>query len=362
MEWKETGQIHQELEDIQIVASFKYDDYQQYTHGQRYVEKLSLWLRNFENAEERRMIYDFIKDNLVFISEEEMRQLISVSFDMYMKPHLLEKTKKFCLANLVEDENERKKVWKFFRRSALFLGLSDGAHMDYFRRHNSKLNNEQVFVHYDFSVDRAKEMLDELEQSTDYITMKRTYDSQINKKFNTIFLLDDFSGSGKSYIRFDKNKECWKGKIVSFIRLLEELSWDTDNVDIRVILYIATSKAIEEIEKNIAEFKQNTGCRINIDIKAVQNINKVELNQDMFRLFENNYKNVKKRLKDKGKSDYVDEHYQKGDIRYPFLGFDACSLAVVLYHNTPNNSFPVIWFDGGNDAALFPRVTRHKEG
>ena len=61
MDWKDAKQISQEIEDIQIMAEFKYDDYQQYTHGQRYIEKLSMWLKNFQNSEDRELAYKFIK-------------------------------------------------------------------------------------------------------------------------------------------------------------------------------------------------------------------------------------------------------------------------------------------------------------
>ena len=54
----------------------------------------------------------------------------------------------------------------------------------------------------------------------------------------------------------------------------------------------------------------------------------------------------------------VDSHYKKGKYDNPYLGFDECSLPLVIYHNTPNNSFPIIW---AGEKALFPRVTRHKD-
>ena len=110
MNWDDLGLIHQELEKIQIIAELKYDDYQQYTHGQRFIEKLSMWLRNFETDSNKKLAYDFIKENLIFISEEEMRQLVSVSFEMYMKPFLMTKTKEFCKNRNISDIEERKSV------------------------------------------------------------------------------------------------------------------------------------------------------------------------------------------------------------------------------------------------------------
>ena len=51
-------------------------------------------------------------------------------------------------------------------RCSMFLGLSDGAHMDFFRRQNRELSNEQVFVHYDFSKSKAKDMIENLKKDT----------------------------------------------------------------------------------------------------------------------------------------------------------------------------------------------------
>ena len=54
--------------------------------------------------------------------------------------------------------------------------------------------------------------------------------------------------------------------------------------------------------------------------------------------------------------------YDAGDIRY-HLGYKQCALTVVLNHNTPNNSLPIIWQPKreGSDPLypLFYRITRH---
>ena len=54
--------------------------------------------------------------------------------------------------------------------------------------------------------------------------------------------------------------------------------------------------------------------------------------------------------------------YSDGDTRY-HLGYKQCALTVVLNHNTPNNSLPIIWQPKreGDDPLypLFYRITRH---
>ncbi len=57
----------------------------------------------------------------------------------------------------------------------------------------------------------------------------------------------------------------------------------------------------------------------------------------------------------------IDEHYKRGKHDRPYLGFNECSLPLVLSHNTPNNSIPLLWFEEDRKhRGLFPRVPRHR--
>jgi hypothetical protein len=58
----------------------------------------------------------------------------------------------------------------------------------------------------------------------------------------------------------------------------------------------------------------------------------------------------------------VDSHYKEGKHTAPYLGFNECALPLILNHNTPNNSLPILWLpEDKKFIGLFPRVTRHKE-
>ncbi len=162
MEHWDNIKMSEEIKDIQIISEIKYDDYQQYTHGMRFIESLALWMRQFDTPEEKDNAYDLVKNKLIYISEEEMRQIVMYSYEISMKKYLMEKTRNFCDKCNITDCDERKKIYRYYRRSSLFLGLSDGAHIDFFRRHNPELSNEQVFVHYDFSKEKADDMRKEI--------------------------------------------------------------------------------------------------------------------------------------------------------------------------------------------------------
>lgn len=351
------GRLSDELEDIQIISEIKYDDYQQYTHGMRYVESLALWLRQFDEAD-RDVAYEFVKKKLIYISEEEMRQLIELSYAMCMDNYLLQETFKLCNSKNINDKNEREEIYEYLRRRSLFLGLSDGSHIDYFRRQNTQLNNEQVFVHYDFSDEKAKEMLQELNTAVEKMSIVKKYEFLNSNTFNTYFLIDDFSASGMSYIRCDNNGK-WHGKLYKFYERLKGINYETKNIHIRLVLYVSTAQAKKHIEENMQKFLEYKSASAIFSIDVLQLVSPLDMDKE--KEFENliseNYYNMSK----KSSVTFMDKHFAVGGGRYPYRGFADCSLPLVIYHNTPNNSFPTIWFSWEGENALFPRVTRHKE-
>lgn len=352
MEWDNQEATKERL-DIQFLSEFKYDDYQQYTQGMRYVESLVHWIRQFENIEEKKIAYNFIKDNLIFISQEQMMQLVSISFSEYVKPLLIKRVN--CIVNEkgIVDSNIKKIIYKYFLCNTLFLGLSDGAHIDYFRRYNSFLDNEQIFMHYDFSQDKNDSLIKDLRERNsnykleDYLDL----DSKCKDFFSSYVLIDDFSASGISFVR---KREHWTGKICKFIKHLIDFDILHGKIQILVILYIATEEAIDYIRDTIKQYLKADNISISFDVQAVQYVEKLEIHEESA---------IFKLLKKYSDNEIIDRHYEQGKCKYPFLGFNECSIPVVLYHNTPNNSFPILWNDNPpNFKALFPRITRHKGG
>lgn len=352
VEW-DVDRFSKELQDVQVIAEYKYNDYQQYTHGMRYVESLALWLRKF-SGKEKETAYAFIKKRLIFVSEEQMRQLISVSFAICMKEYLLTQVRRYCFNAGVSEVNDRKKIFDILKRRSLFLGLSDGSHMDYFRRQNSHLSNEQVFISYDFSKERADGMKEDLRKDLHMLCENTPYPfGEQDATFRTFFLIDDFSASGISYIRQENGR--WKGKIPKFYKQLEQVGFPREDIAVHIVLYVATKEAIEHIKCRAEEFLGMHQCTITVD--AIQLVSGVELSTEEETLLRRNYEQNKDSA-----SSFVDSHFQKGQTDKPYLGFNECSLPLVIYHNTPNNSFPILWHSwGGDDHALFPRTTRHKE-
>ena len=123
------------------LAAYKYDQYQQFAPGRHYVESLALWLRQFEEATERKVAYEFVRDRLVFISNEEMNSLVELAFPTLIRPVLLQD----AAAAMGVSPHRCKKIveskeYRSLLRRTLVLGLSDGARTDRFRRSNAGSN------------------------------------------------------------------------------------------------------------------------------------------------------------------------------------------------------------------------------
>src|SRR5262245_2298245 len=93
---------------LQDLARYKYDEYQQYAPGRRFIESLALWLRQFATNAERRIAYDFVRKRVCFISSAEMRHLVELAFPVVIRPLLIEK----AAAILVVDPRRCKHVFE----------------------------------------------------------------------------------------------------------------------------------------------------------------------------------------------------------------------------------------------------------
>lgn len=343
---------------LQAMANFKYDEYQQFSPGIRFIESLAQWLQQFKTIEDKITAYGFIKKKLIFISSDQMSHLVNLSYYTFIKPILIEKVAeilsidKNLVVRIVNSEE-----FKNAHRRSLFVGLSDGSRIDQLRRY-AHLDNEQILSTYSIDKDKTIDMLEELNHVCP------------NKKFSTIFLIDDFTASGASYARFEESKA--KGKVLKLLqKILEPDSnnennissfaelIDNDDFSIHVIFYIATEEAIRNINTEINYFldTQHTGRTIKIEIHAVQIIDDI-VKQNIIddpKLVE-----LFKAYFDK---EIVDKHYAKGKHSEPYLGFNECALPLVLNHNTPNNSIPLLWYNDNLEImkGLFPRIKRHKE-
>ncbi len=357
MHWS-ADDVARERPDLQALAAFKYDEYQQYFTGMRFIESLAVWLNQFNNDAERLAAYDFVRRRLIFISDAEMNHLVSISFPDFIRPVLIKRAASdLGISNHLVSRIIGSLEYQVLQRRSLFLGLSDGSYIGTFRRSNPQLSNEQIRQTYEISEERAHDMQQEL--ANDLSKMLGRPTSVSENRFCTLFLLDDFSASGLSFLRKENN--IYKGKINKVLSSIysenQELYdvLDGNNIHISVVLYCATTTAKMHLSNELPECIKRYGGNATSSIHVIQEIS------DQLRVGNENDEEFIELLKAYFDEEIVDRHFKLGRCDRPYLGYDEGALPVILSHNTPNNSIPLLWFDKTRKFhGLFPRVSRHR--
>lgn len=345
---------------LQVMAAHKYDEYQQFSPGMRFIESLALWLNQFQTVEERKIAYDFVKSRMVFISGAEMEHLVASAYSDIIRYQLIEKIAgqlgipEYMVASITS-----KLEFKVLLRQSLFLGLSDGAHTDIFRRRNfSLISYEQVYQTYEISDERAGSMLQELKSDLSEIIGREPTKDEV--RFKAIFLLDDFSATGQTYLRSEG--KTFKGKIAKFYDQVEKpdsaLSRliDFRDASLYIVLYIATDRSIAHLEEQLILM-----CEGSPAIHKVKAVYRLDKNCPLDESTDSQFLAVIKDGKYYDGTTLEDKHTAMGgtDVKY---GFGECRLPVILGHNSPNNSISHLWaYEGASFYGLFPRLPRHWE-
>ncbi|HEY5592594.1 MAG TPA: hypothetical protein VIK55_16460 [Paludibacter sp.] len=341
------------------MAKFKYDGYKQFSPGMRFIERFALWLNQFKDLKDRKVALDFVKNYLVYISGPEMDLLVSSCYPDVIKPILFKKMSiELGISEYKVHAISNNPKYKSLLRQSLFCGLSDGARMEIFRRSNTGLlSHEQIYQTYELSAKRANKMQEELvlDQKSN-LERDPTTDED---KFKLLFLLDDFSASGTSYLKFSPIDNKLKGKINALYESIynkDELKgvFDLENLEVHIVLYLCTEQAKMAIEENFQKLKEE------YDLKKYPELHIVHLIPDFYKIsLANNQAIIDLCMKDAYYDGNELEDKHTGEVR---LGFSECALPVILYHNCPNNSLSILWaYENAKFGGLFPRIPRHKE-
>lgn len=349
---------------FQNMARYKYDDYQQFSPGMRFIERFALWLSQFEDSD-KMIALNFIRSKLLFISSSEMNLLVSSAFPDVIRNYFIKdiaadlKIADYHVARITNSVQ-----YKILIRQSLFCGMSDGAKVEIFRRANTGvISHEQIYQTYELSNDRADKMQEELCKDLKKILQSQLEDGT-NCKFKRVFLLDDFSASGTSYLKSvtEETVTKFKGKIGAFYKSIfenEKLKkvFDVDNLKVYVIIYLCTEQAKNQIISNFTLLEEKYGNKPElICLHEIPNTYKLSA------LTDEGIINLCQKDVYYDDDELEDEHTRKGGKNVK-LGFGECALSVVLAHNTPNNSVPLLWSYDTSEKfiGLFPRIPRHKE-
>jgi hypothetical protein len=344
---------------LRTISEFKYDSYRDFLAGSRFPEALLNWLQQFDPTD-RPAAYLLFRKRLIFISWAEINQLVCRTLPAYGRQVIVKRAseKSGVAPYLVWSSRAGRKQIDDILKRTLFIGLSDGARIDAFRRANAgEISNEQVTLGYEISPKKWTDLHDELG--------KRTADRAA--KFEVLFLIDDFSGSGKTLLR-EKPDGTWGGKLNRFAEdFNKHRTLFADDCAIAVHHYIGTPKSQKEsqallervaVTQPLASWLPQP-IQLSFDLiipetAIIQHGNNKEIDDLLHKYYDSNVHLKSKSLPSGGAK----------DARY---GFAECGLPVVIEHNTPNNSLALFWAESVDDPPvgehamrpLFRRRQRH---
>ena len=328
---------------LRSLANYKYDDYEQYAPGREFIESLALWLSQFE-VNERRHALEFVQQRLIYLSELEMRHLVALMARDRV-PLMLQDSIAKQLAippyRVVELRNHQS--FHRARRASLFLGMSDGARIDQFRRNSETLSNEQFAINYELSEQRTKKMLDSLRSDL----------ADQEAGFDYVFLVDDFAGSGRTILR-TADTGGFEGRLVRFVEDTLPKLGDRKCPKVYITLYLTTEQAVHHLQDLLPSYPSPPWPEneLPVVLSAMTLYDQARLSCDT------QHSQVDQQFAELLEKYYTpaieDEH--KGTVKY---GFADCALPLILSHNTPNNSVYLLW-EKNYRKPLFPRFERHE--
>lgn len=339
---------------LDLISRLKYDSYRGYFAGARFVESLLDWLQQFEEGE-REIAYRFVRERLVFVGSSELQHLVELFY-----PETVRELLAGAIAQnagipkyLVWSRAELKTDYAKLLRHALFLGISDGARLDTFRRVNvGVIRNEQVVPTIEVDESRWASLVKDLRSDL----------ADPTAQFRFVFLVDDFTGSGLTLLRQNAEK-AWTGKLVRFWDAVKKRVEDGSVAkDFQLIVhhYLASAHAAETIPERAksaakdraSDWYPSVEYRFGATLPQALPVSK-DMEPEFLKL--------------------LDDHYNPSIMTPSMkvggedgrLGFAGCGLPLVLEHNTPNNTVALVWADADKSGEhpemrpLFRRRQRH---
>jgi hypothetical protein len=243
------------------------------------------------------------------------------------------------------------------------MGLSDGARIDTIRHANAGLlSNEQFVQGTQVDTDKWEDLRDNLRKDL----------GDEAAGFRLVYLIDDFAGTGTTFLRTDPGKG-WKGKLMRFRESVTAVAetlgpFLAPDWELCIHHYVASAGAAQNIQRRLREasgalagkgwataMHASFGTVLPGDLP----IHAVPRRHDEF--IELTRKYYDPRIETK--------HTNVGGVAHLGLGYGGCALPLVLDQNTPNNAVALLWgeTDGGDRHGavapamrpLFRRRQRH---
>jgi len=356
MKW-DVERATKEFSWLELMVNYKFDDYQQYSPGNRFYVHLLRWVSQFQ-ASDRECAWGLLRNELIYISDEEMNHLVSLTGPTIEREMRAAVARRLGLpVYLVEDDKDAQKLLAEMRTRTLYVGVSDGARIDVFRRYNEGLvNNEQVVAMIEISATKQASLRKKLRERLAAIK------STAPATFEWVCLIDDFTASGTTSIRFEEGE--WDGKVKRFLGEIVPAAPLTpllsDDAHIQVHHYLASQAAKESVSQLLGEFQA-----VNVGVRFVPTFSHT-LPQSV--VITSTTHAALAALLQKCYDPGIETSHTKTGIA---LGYKGGGLPLILSHNTPNNSVATLWARSDPKAAgyvvakqmfpLFPRRQRHSD-
>ena len=212
MNWND-DRAREEFQWLRLMARIKYDGYRDFQAGMRFFESLATWLQQFA-ADERETAYAFLRQRLVYVGPNEMQRLVESFYPTTVRERVVRKTaaERGIPPYRVLADKDAHAAADHLLRQTLFMGLSDGARIDVLRHSNvGRISNEQLVLAMQLDKDKWQDLLSNLREDLKDPTAR----------FRLIYLLDDFAGTGTSFLRYNEAKKKWSGKLMRFNESIE---------------------------------------------------------------------------------------------------------------------------------------------
>lgn len=332
MSWSD-DQAEAEFRWLRLMARLKYDGYEDFRAGARFLESLATWLQQFDKAD-RLVAYEFVRRRLIYVGESELQRLVELFYPRTLEKQLLRQVAdaRSIKPYMVWTQPQAKAQFEKLRRQTLIMALSDGARIDQLRRATTNiLSNEQFVGMTQVGEVKWDDLLEKLRRDL----------KDDDARFAQVILVDDFMGTGSTVLRPERNE--WTGRLVRFRSSIDgvgagrlfEPAWK-----VVVHHYIAVPDAIKAIEQRAAKAAADRGVdewfpEVSFTYElALPHDTRISEDAEFVALTEKYYNGA-----------IETDSTRKGGVDRINLGYGACALPLVLEHNTPNNSVPLLWFE-----------------
>jgi hypothetical protein len=363
MAWSDE-RAREEFRWLRLMARLKYDGYRDFQAGMRFIESLATWLQQFAPAK-RETAYSFVRTTLVYVGTAELQRLVEQFYPRTVRERLIQTVaaeRGVPTYRVFADTGAHTAAERLLRQT-LFMGLSDGARIDTIRHANAGLlSNEQIVQGAQVDIDKWGDLQSNLRRAL----------SDEMAGFRLVYLIDDFAGTGMTFLRQTPEK-AWKGKLIRFRDSIEAAVGELGTLfapdwELCIHHYIASAAAATNIQCRLEEARDALArdgwakamhATFGLILPANLPIDAIKGRYDDFVALTRAYYDPK----------IETSHTEVGGIAHQGLGFGGCALPLVLEHNTPNNAVALLWAetDGGDRNGiqvpamrpLFRRRQRH---